>query len=187
MPFQFHSSEIPEVVIVEPKVFEDERGFFMETYQLSEFRDAGIPDVFVQDNHSYSHKGVLRGLHYQLFPYDQGKLVRVVEGSVWDVAVDVRSGSPTFARWVGIELSSKNRRMLFIPRGFAHGFVTLSEVAHLTYKCSADYNKESEAGVRWDDSTIDIDWPIRNVLLSPRDANLPVLGEARLFDGWDKQ
>jgi dTDP-4-dehydrorhamnose 3,5-epimerase len=179
MPFEFSKAPLEGLVIVQARRFGDSRGFFMETYKHSDFERAGIGAAFVQDNHSRSTKGVLRGLHYQTGAKAQGKLVRVVYGSVWDVAVDLRKGSPTYAKWWALELNEENDRMLFIPPGFAHGFLTLSEEAHLVYKCSAEYDKASEGGVIWNDSTLAIEWPSRDVLVSEKDAALPALGEAK--------
>ncbi len=173
MPFTFKTLEIPGLTLIEPRVFPDGRGFFMESYKESEFKAHGIDCRFVQDNHSKSSRGVLRGLHFQKAPYAQGKLVRVIEGAVWDVAVDLRRDSPTYCEWYGVELSEENRFMFFIPAGFAHGFVTLSEKAQFEYKCTAEYNKASESGIRWDDPDIGIQWPVRDVQVSERDAVLP--------------
>jgi dTDP-4-dehydrorhamnose 3,5-epimerase len=161
---------------VEPRRFRDERGFFMETYHESEFRAAGIGEPFVQDNHSRSSKGVLRGLHFQVGQKAQGKLVRAVAGAIWDVAVDIRPASSTYGSWWGIELSADNALMLYLPPGFAHGFLTLSEEAQVIYKCTAEYDKASEAGIRWDDPDLAIDWPSREVIVSAKDAALPPLG-----------
>lgn len=175
MPFSFEKTPLEGVLIARPRVFDDDRGFFFESYKASEFRAAGIAQAFVQDNHSRSDRGVLRGLHMQRPPHAQAKLVRVTRGSVWDVAVDMRKGSPTFGRWFGLELSETNRTMLFIPRGLAHGFVTLSEQAELQYKCDAEYDKASELGIRWDDPDLAIDWPLADVHVSEKDAALPFL------------
>ncbi len=181
MPFSFEHLDIPGLVVIQPKVFPDGRGFFMESYKASEFARAGIPAQFVQDNHSSSVRGVLRGLHYQLPPFAQGKLVRVLEGRVWDVAVDIRTNSPTKGKWFGTELSADDRRMLYIPEGFAHGFVTLSDRAQFFYKCTAEYNKECEAGIRWDDPKLGIRWPISEVTVSEKDRALPLLRDAVSF------
>ncbi len=156
--FNFIKTEIPEVIIVEPTVFGDDRGFFMETYQAQEFAAAGIKDVFVQDNHSKSTQGVLRGLHFQK-ENTQGKLVRILSGEVFDVAVDCRINSKTFGKWVGVTLSAENKRQLFVPKGFAHGFLVLSKEAEFTYKCSDYYNHSAEGGVLWCDETLGIKWP----------------------------
>lgn len=182
MPFEFMKTEIPDVVLIKPRVFGDERGFFMETYKKSDFEKAGIDTDFVQDNHSKSVKGVLRGLHYQKEPFSQGKLVRCIKGKIFDVAVDIRKGSPTFGKWVGYELSEDNKLMLWIPKGFAHGFLTLSDEAEVIYKVSGgEYSPEHDAGIRWDDPTINIRWPldkINNIFLSEKDKNLPFLDNA---------
>jgi len=182
MPFEFIKTDIPDVILVKPKVFCDSRGFFMETYKKSDFESAGIDTDFVQDNHSKSIKGVLRGLHYQKEPFAQGKLVRCIRGKIFDVAVDIRKGSPTFGKWVGYELSEENKLMLWIPKGFAHGFLTLSEEAEVVYKVSGgEYNPDYDAGIRWDDPDIGINWPIEmveEVLLSEKDKNLPFLKDA---------
>ena len=157
---------IPDVVIIEPKVFTDERGWFMESFNEQNFHheliDLGlpVPDSFVQDNHSCSNKGVLRGLHYQVAPHAQGKLVRVTQGSVFDVAVDIRRDSPTFGKWVGVELSDENHKQLWIPEGFAHGFLTLEDNTHFLYKTTNYYSKECERSIIWDDKDLDIHWPI---------------------------
>lgn len=160
--------DIPEVLLVEPDVHGDERGFFMETWHGQKFAEAGLNATFVQDNHSRSRRGVLRGLHYQL-EQPQGKLVRVVSGAVFDVAVDIRKGSPTFGRWVGVELSGDNHRQLFVPEGFAHGFCVLSESVDFLYKCTDYYAPESEHGVIWNDPDIGIDWPDGDYQVSARD------------------
>ena len=187
MPFEFEKAELEGLFVIRPKVFPDDRGFFLESYKASDFQKARIDVVFVQDNHSSSTRGVLRGLHYQLPPHAQGKLVRVLEGRVWDVAVDIRPESPTFGRWFGIELSAVDHLMFYIPPGFAHGFVTLSETAQFFYKCTAEYDKESEAGIRWDDPQIAVKWPLNDVHVSDRDRGLPLLFAARVFPkGWLK-
>ncbi|RQW28143.1 dTDP-4-dehydrorhamnose 3,5-epimerase [Rhodobacteraceae bacterium CH30] len=152
---------IPDVKIIEPRVFADERGFFFESFNQQRFNEAiGSEVTFVQDNHSKSSKGVLRGLHYQRPPHAQGKLVRCTVGEVFDVAVDIREGSPTFGKWVGVNLSADNKRQLWIPEGFAHGFVTLSETAELLYKATDYYAPQADACIRWDDPTIGIEWPL---------------------------
>jgi len=178
MPFHFAQTEIPGVVIVEPRVFEDERGFFMETFKLSDFRQAGIGDPFVQDNHARSVYGVLRGLHYQTRAKAQGKLVRAVSGEVFDVAVDLRRNSATFGRWVGVRLSADNRRLLYVPPGFAHGYCVLSDVADVIYKTTAEYDASLERGVVWNDPDLAIAWPVTQPHLSARDAALPALRDA---------
>jgi dTDP-4-dehydrorhamnose 3,5-epimerase len=182
MSFSFRRLAIPDLVLVEPRVFPDERGFFLETYKKPDFEAAGIAAEFVQDNHSRSASGILRGLHYQLPPFAQGKLVRVATGRIWDVAVDLRRSSPTFGKWAGVELSEESMRMLWIPPGFAHGFVALSDEADLMYKCTAIYDKASERGVRWDDPTLAVEWPLRGVSVSAKDAALPALADAEPFE-----
>lgn len=156
----FIPTKIPEVLLIKPDVFTDERGFFMESWQRHKFADAGIDYDFVQDNHSRSVKGTLRGLHYQLPPYAQGKLVRVTLGKVFDVAVDIRKGSPTFGHWVAETLSAENKYMLWVPPGFAHGFYVISSVAEFQYKCTDFYAPEYERCIRWDDPNLDIEWPL---------------------------
>lgn len=182
MPFEFIKTKIPDVILINPKIFGDERGFFMEFYKKSDFDKAGIDTDLVQDNHSKSIKGVLRGLHYQKEPFAQGKLVRCIKGRIFDVAVDIRKGSPTFGKWVGYELSEENKLMLWIPKGFAHGFLTLSDEAEVLYKVSgSEYSPEHDAGIRWDDPQINIKWPLNgidNVLLSEKDSKLPYLQDA---------
>ena len=169
-------TEIPGVCIIEPVVHGDDRGFFMESYHKERFAELGIEHEFVQDNHSRSRAGVLRGLHYQL-GQPQVKLVRATRGRVFDVVVDLRRGSPTFGRWVGAELSEDNRRMLFSPPGFGHGFLVLSEIAEFQYKCSDFYAPEEEHGIRWDDPSIAIDWPVEDPILSEKDKVFPLLSE----------
>lgn len=178
MPFRFERLQIPDVVLIEPKVFPDERGFFMETYKYSDFAAFGIKERFVQDNHSRSTKGVLRGLHYQNPPKAQGKLIRAVVGTIFDVAVDIRQGSPTYGKWVGVELSAENRRMLYIPPGFAHGFCVLTDVAEVLYKTTEEYAPEYEAGIIWNDPEIGIRWPVDKPIVSAKDAGWPPLKEA---------
>ena len=181
MPFAFTATELEGVMLVEPRVFPDTRGYFLESYKHSDFSAAGIDRPFVQDNHSFSSNGVLRGVHYQLEPSAQGKLVRVVAGKVLDVAIDLRKSSATFGRWVGYELSGENRRMLYIPEGFGHAFLALEDDTHLLYKCTAEYDKAAERGVRWDDPEIGITWPWKDPLVSEKDAILPRLDEAEVF------
>ncbi|WP_038175370.1 dTDP-4-dehydrorhamnose 3,5-epimerase [Vibrio pacinii] len=166
-------TKIPDVKIIEPTVFGDERGFFMETWQQRKFEElvTGKPTVFVQDNHSKSKKGILRGLHYQT-ENTQGKLVRVVSGEVFDVAVDIRKDSPTFGHWVGVCLSAENKRQLWVPEGFAHGFYVTSEEAEFVYKCTDYYHPEAEVSIRWDDSELGINWPLDGEpFLSNKDIN----------------
>jgi dTDP-4-dehydrorhamnose 3,5-epimerase len=162
-------TELPGVKLITPRVFEDSRGFFLETYNAREFAAAGIPEAFVQDNHSFSVKGVLRGLHYQ-HPTWQGKLVRAVRGEIFDVAVDIRRDSPGFGKWVGVHLSEDNKQQLYIPAGFAHGFCVLSDTADVVYKCTALYAPREDGCIIWDDPDIGIEWPIDQPLLSEKDA-----------------
>jgi dTDP-4-dehydrorhamnose 3,5-epimerase len=171
---------LPGVLLIEPKVFGDQRGFFMETYRLDAFRDAGITEPFVQDNHSRSARGVLRGLHYQE-PNAQGKLVRCTRGAIFDVAVDIRRGSPTFGRWFGIELSDANKRMLWVPPGFAHGFCALEDESDLVYKCTTIYDPAADRAILWNDPEIGIEWPIEAPVLSMKDANAPRLAGATVL------
>lgn len=178
-------TEIAEVKILEPDVYGDHRGYFFESFSQREFEEKVFKTEFVQDNESKSRFGVLRGLHFQKAPYAQSKLVRVVQGSVLDVAVDIRKGSPTFGKHVAVELNDENKRQMFIPRGFAHGFVVLSETVVFQYKCDNYYAPQSEAGIAWDDAALGIDWkiPAAEILLSEKDKNNPLLSEADvLFD-----
>jgi len=177
MPFTFTQTDIHDVMRIEPRVFEDGRGFFLESFKESPFVEAGITDRFVQDNHSQSQMGTIRGLHYQVDPYAQGKLVRVTRGRVWDVAVDLRPLSPTFKRWVAEELSADNFRMLYIPAGFAHGFVALEDDTDFFYKCTAEYDAASERGIRWNDPDLALPWPVEVPLVSERDQALPLFSE----------
>ena len=169
---------LPGVLVFEPRVFEDERGFFLESFNEKRYREAGIDKRFVQDNHSYSRQGTLRGLHYQLL-YPQAKLVRVTSGEVFDVAVDIRVGSPTFGQWVGTYLSGENKKQVYIPEGFAHGFCVVSESADFLYKCTDFYVPDDERGIIWNDPDIGIEWPIDNPILSPKDSALPPLSKAK--------
>jgi len=177
---RFIPTNLPGVIIVEPQVFGDDRGFFMETYHAEKFREGGIAEPFVQDNHSRSVKGVLRGLHYQL-PNPQGKLVRVVSGSVFDVAVDIRRGSPAFGKWTAVELSAENKRQLWIPAGFAHGFCVTSETAEVVYKCTTLYDGPNDRGIRWNDPSIGIEWPVTMPTLSKKDMDAPLLADASVL------
>ncbi len=175
---------IPDVLIFEPKVFGDERGFFFESFNHKLFEEAvGYPVTFVQDNHSKSSKGVLRGLHYQFSPHAQGKLVRCVAGEVFDVAVDIRKSSSTFGQWVGVHISAENKRQLWIPEGFAHGFVTLSESADFLYKTTDYYHRESEGSIFWNDPDINIEWPVpvEGVFLSEKDKTSQSFSEYKRF------
>lgn len=174
---QIIPTEIPDLLIIKPDVFTDERGYFFESYNKEKFAGAGIDVEFVQDNESRSMKGVLRGLHFQTEPYAQGKLVRVVKGRVLDVAVDIRKNSPTFGKWAGIELSEENKLMYWIPKGFAHGFLTLEDNTVFTYKCSGVYHKPSEASIRWNDPDLAIQWNISKPILSEKDLNAPSIKE----------
>jgi dTDP-4-dehydrorhamnose 3,5-epimerase len=168
------ATAIPGVVVLEPKVFGDDRGYFLETWSRQKYEAAGIPAVFVQDNVSFSRKGVLRGLHYQN-PQSQGKLVQVMSGEVFDVAVDIRVGSPTFGKSVGEILSEKNHRQMYIPPGMAHGFCVLSDTVLFAYKCTDTYNAAAEGGIFWNDPDLGINWPIRQPVLSPKDEKYPRL------------
>ena len=178
MPFEFEKTQLPDVILVKPKIFGDARGFFMETYKKTEFAKNGIDIEFVQDNHSKSTKGVLRGLHYQKEPKAQAKLVRCPYGKVFDVAVDIRKNSPYFRKWTGAILSAENKHMLYIPEGFAHGFVVLSDEAELFYKASNEYSPEHDRGIKWNDPDINIDWGIDfKPLVSEKDDRQPLLKE----------
>jgi dTDP-4-dehydrorhamnose 3,5-epimerase len=174
---QVESTSLPGVLVLRPRVFEDARGFFLESYNQETLRAYGIDAVFVQDNHSKSTRGTLRGLHYQLPPAAQVKLVRVVRGAVWDVAVDIRVGSPTFGQSVGVELSAENFHQLYIPSGFAHGFCVLSEEAEVLYKASHVYSPTHERGIVWNDTTLQVAWPMAEPLLSERDRRLGTLAD----------
>ena len=181
MPFEFIKQEIEDVILIKPKVFGDNRGFFMESYKKSDFFENGITVEFNQDNHSKSTARVLRGLHYQARPYGQAKLVRCSCGRIYDVAVDIRPESKTFGKYVKVELSQDNKQMLFIPEGFAHGFVVLSDVAELLYKASGEYNPLADRGVLWNDKDINIDWEIDfEPILSDKDKIQPKLSEIDL-------
>lgn len=178
---EFIKTAIPEVILIKPKVFGDERGFFMESYKKSLFAQNGISEEFIQDNHSKSTKGVLRGLHYQLNPKAQGKLVRCVSGAVFDVAVDIRKNSPTFGKWVGYELSADNQQMLWIPAGFAHGFITLEDNTEFLYKTTGEYAPDCDRGIKYDDPAISIEWPkLDSILLSEKDQKQPLLKDAEI-------
>jgi dTDP-4-dehydrorhamnose 3,5-epimerase len=171
-------SKLPEVILIEPKAMVDDRGWFAETYRRSFFTKYGIPFDFPQDNHSYStSRGVLRGLHFQKEPAAQGKLVRCLVGEAFDVAVDIRMGSPTYRRWVSATLSAENRHMVWVPPGFAHGFLTLTEVTEIAYKVTSEYSPSHDRSIRWNDTTIGIKWPIANPILSVKDANAPFLND----------
>lgn len=178
MPFRFQRLQIPDVILIQIQSNPDARGFFRETYKQSEFVAGGIPATFVQDNHSHSTRGVLRGLHYQKNPQAQGKLVMAMTGEIFDVAVDIRQGSPTYGKWVGQILSAENGCMMYIPPGFAHGLCVLSEQADVVYKVTAEYAAELDRGILWSDPAIGINWRITNPSLSPKDARLPLLRDA---------
>jgi len=178
MPFDCQRLTLPGLLLIAPKTFGDDRGLFLEIYKHSEFIRSGIPEHFVQDNFSRSVRGVLRGLHYQLGPKAQGKLVRCVRGSIFDVAVDIRKGSPTYGRWEGKELSGENGLMLYLPAGFAHGFLTLSDSAEVLYKCTEEYSPAHDRGIIWNDRDINIPWAVADPLLSDKDRIHPGLHEA---------
>jgi dTDP-4-dehydrorhamnose 3,5-epimerase len=179
MPFEFTRAEIPDIIVIRPHLMRDGRGFFMEFYKRSDFAAHGIEEIFVQSNHSRSVAGTLRGLHYQKQPKAQGKLVRAIFGEVFDVAVDLRRGSPSYGRWVGRTLSAGDPTMIYIPPGFAHGFCVLSEEAEVLYMTSEEYAPAAEAGLVWNDPDLAIPWPVADPLLSDRDRNWPRLREAQ--------
>lgn len=176
MAVRFTRTSLPGVILVEPEVFKDSRGFFLETFHQEKYAEGEIPKTFVQDNHSHSRHGVLRGLHYQL-GHAQGKLIYVVTGQIFDVAVDIRLGSPTFGQWVGVHLSSENKKQLFVPEGFAHGFCVLTDSADVIYKCTDFYATGDEHGIFWADPIIGVDWPIQHPVLSEKDRNNPKLDD----------
>ena len=181
MPFEFEKQNIKDVILIKPRVFGDNRGFFLESYKKSDFEANGISVEFNQDNHSKSSKHVLRGLHYQANPYSQAKLVRCVRGRIYDIAVDLRKESETYKKYVKVKLSEENKCMLFIPQGFAHGFVVLSDEAEIIYKASGEYNPEADRGVFWKDKDLNINWEIDfEPILSLKDQNLPCLSEINL-------
>ena len=175
-------TNLPGLVVIEPRVFEDDRGYFFESYNKERYDNAGITEIFIQDNESKSVRGVVRGLHYQLDDYSQAKLVRVVQGKVYDVAVDLRKGSPTFGEWFGIELSDENKKQLFVPRGFAHGFSVLSETAIFTYKCDNVYNQKAERSINPFDVKLNIDWNLDDSeqIVSEKDKQAPTFDEAEM-------
>jgi len=175
MPFSFRPLDIPDVILVEPKSFEDSRGYFLENFHEKFFQDNKITSKFIQDNISFSKKNILRGLHFQLNPKAQAKLVSVINGEIFDVAVDIRKNSPTYGKWVGATLSGKNHKSLFIPEGFAHGFCVLSDEAYVMYKTSKFYSPELEKGIAWNDPSIGISWPVNEPILSEKDLNLSLL------------
>jgi dTDP-4-dehydrorhamnose 3,5-epimerase len=182
MPFLTHTTPIEGLLVIEPKVFVDERGLFMESFKASDFARFGVTQNFVQDNHSKSKKGVIRGLHFQRAPHAQGKLVRVTHGRAWDVAVDLRKGSSTFGMWYAEVLSADNHLLFWIPEGFAHGFLALEDDTELLYKCTTEYNQPSDGGIRWNDPDINVQWPEIGVspILSAKDADLPLLKDCIL-------
>ncbi len=175
MPFSFKKLKIPDVIVVESKLFSDQRGYFLESFKESVFTNNEITTKFVQDNFSHSVKGVLRGLHYQKNPKAQAKLVIALKGEIFDVAVDIRKGSSTYGQWVGEVLSENNHKLLYIPEGFAHGFCVISEDADVLYKVNQEYSPEDEMGIMWNDSEINIEWPIDKPILHEKDSNLPSL------------
>ncbi|MCU0284987.1 MAG: dTDP-4-dehydrorhamnose 3,5-epimerase [Acidobacteria bacterium] len=181
MPFEFKGLEIPGLVQIQPRVFKDMRGYFFETFKKSDFVENGIHCDFVQDNYSFSTQNTMRGLHYQLPPAAQGKLVSVLKGRAWDVAVDIRRDSPHYLKWTAVELNEENHIMIYIPPGFAHGFAALSSEVHFFYKCTSQYVQECERGIRWNDPDIGIKWPVANPVISEKDARLPFVHNAEVF------
>lgn len=175
MPFTFERCSIPDILIITPKIYPDSRGWFMETYKESEWITFGIKETFVQDNHSKSPYGALRGLHFQKPPVAQAKLVRVIQGEIFDVAIDIRKGSPSYGQWVSATLSSENKQMLYVPVGFAHGFCVTSETAEVLYKVTEEYSHQHEEGIIWNDPEIAVPWPIRAPILSEKDGDYPHL------------
>jgi len=182
MPFIISKTTLPDVLQIEAKVFPDSRGFFSEHFKMSEFEKNGVTAHFAQDNFSVSRKGVVRGLHFQKNPDAQGKLVSVVKGKIWDVAVDIRKSSPTFKQWVGVELSDENRMQLYIPEGFAHGFVALEEDTRVLYKTTREYSAAADSGIVYNDPDLGIPWPVENPIVSEKDLQLPLLANAELFE-----
>jgi dTDP-4-dehydrorhamnose 3,5-epimerase len=178
MPFEFRNVEIPGPLLIQPQVFGDNRGFFLEMYKHSDYAQAGIREHLVQDNYSRSERGVLRGLHYQKAPYAQGKLVTCLRGAIYDVAVDIRKSSPSFGKWVGIELSEENKFLFYVPQGFAHGFQVLSESADVLYKCTSEYSPANDRGIIWNDPDIAVPWPLKDPLLSTKDRIHPRLQDS---------
>jgi len=175
MPFEFVSLTIPDLKLIKPRIFNDDRGLFLELYRYSDFSRAGLREHFVQDNYSKSEKGVLRGLHYQKNPKSQGKLVSCVKGVIYDVAIDIRKGSPHYGKWAGVELTEENKHLLYVPTGFAHGFQVISETAEVMYKCTEEYSPENDRGIIWNDPNINVLWPLKNPLLSAKDKAHPLL------------
>ena len=175
MVFRFSRADIPDVILIKPEVHYDQRGFFLESYSKKYFEEAGINEEFVQDNHSFSIKNTLRGLHYQLEPFEQSKLVRCISGEIIDVAVDIRRNSGTFGKFVMVNLSSENKNMLYIPRGFAHGFLVISDYAEVVYKTDNYYSREHERGILWNDDDIGVRWPVPDPIISDKDKSWPRL------------
>lgn len=177
----FIETAFPGLLIFEPTIWKDDRGYFFESYNEETFRKAGLDIHFVQDNQSFSRYGVIRGLHYQLEPYAQTKLIRVLQGRIWDIALDIRAGSPTYGKYMGVELSAENKRQFFIPQGFAHGFSVLSETAEVSYKCDALYNKASEGGILFDDPALNINWHLSaaEAIVSDKDRELPPMAQCK--------
>ncbi|MCK5083938.1 MAG: dTDP-4-dehydrorhamnose 3,5-epimerase [Candidatus Omnitrophica bacterium] len=178
MPFKFKKLEIPGLVLVEPEIYGDDRGYFLELYRKNEFEKAGITKPFVQVDHSKSKKNVVRGLHYQKDPMAQAKMVDVIEGSIFDVVVDIRKGSPSFGKWLGVILGGAQRQLLYIPEGFAHGFCVVSETAHIIYYCTQIYMPEYQRGILWNDPEMSISWPVEDPVLSDKDKKMPPLSQA---------
>jgi dTDP-4-dehydrorhamnose 3,5-epimerase len=178
VPFDFKRLAVPDLILIEPRVFTDSRGLFLEMYKHTDFAAAGIPEHFVQDNYSRSIQGTLRGLHYQKNPKAQGKLVCCIQGAIFDVSVDIRKGSPHYGKWAGAELSGETRQMLYVPPGFAHGFQVLSESAEVLYKCTEEYSPADDRGIIWNDPDIRISWPLNNPVLSAKDRIHPLLRDA---------
>jgi dTDP-4-dehydrorhamnose 3,5-epimerase len=181
MPFSFKPLAIADVVFIEPKIFPDERGFFFESFKASDFEQAGLPSFFTQDNFSFSKKNVVRGLHYQKHPKAQGKLVSVLHGRIWDIAVDIRKDSATFLKYVAEVLDDQNHAMLYIPPGFAHGFAAISDDVHVLYKCTNEYDPQADSGIRWDDPDLTISWPVESPIVSDKDRKLPLIRSAEIF------
>ncbi len=175
MPFKFTKLKIPEIILIESVLFKDERGCFMEVYKYSEFAQAGINEHFLQSNYSKSNKGVIRGLHYQKLPNAQSKIVRCLKGKIFDVAVDIRKNSPTYGKWIGVILSAQNKKQLYIPVGFAHGFCSLDNETEVVYRTSNEYSPSDERAIAWNDPEININWPIKNQIISEKDKNNPPL------------
>jgi dTDP-4-dehydrorhamnose 3,5-epimerase len=184
MPFRVESTQLADVVVLLPRAYEDERGYFMEAFHAGHFRSLGLPDHFPQDNQSRSRRGVIRGLHFQWDP-PMGKLMRVTSGAAFLIAVDIRKGSPTLGKWVGIEASAENRKQVWAPAGFARGFAVLSDYAEVLYKCTGTYNHAAESGIRWDDPQIGISWPVSSPVLSEKDRNAPTLAQWLASDNSD--